>query len=66
MDDDQDIKDLLIIVHDKSNVTPVGPDHPLMANLFSTERTKLTDMQGQLDTMLMSWISRKNSNLLSR
>ena len=66
MDNDQDIKDLLIIVHDKSNVTPVGPDHPLMANLFSTERTKLTDMRGQLDTMLMSWMSRKNSNLLLR
>jgi hypothetical protein len=59
MDDDQDIKDLLIIVHDKSNVMPVGPDHPLMANLFSDERTKLAEMQTQLDSMLMSWMSKK-------
>ncbi|EXJ94224.1 hypothetical protein A1O1_02617 [Capronia coronata CBS 617.96] len=65
MENDQDIKDLLIIVHDKSNVTPVGPDHPLMHDLFSQERTKLADMQSQLDNMLMHWISKKNANVLS-
>jgi hypothetical protein len=65
MENDQDIKDLLIIVHDKSNVTPVSADHPLMTNLFSDERTKLAEMQSQLDSMLMGWLSRKNSNLLS-
>ncbi|KIX08240.1 uncharacterized protein Z518_02896 [Rhinocladiella mackenziei CBS 650.93] len=65
MENSQDIKDLLIIVHDKSNVTPVGPDHPLMHNLFSDERTKLSEMQSQLDTMLMHWISKKNANLSS-
>ncbi|ETI21220.1 hypothetical protein G647_07565 [Cladophialophora carrionii CBS 160.54] len=64
MENSQDIKDLLIIVHDKSNVTPVGPDHPLMSNLFQDERTKLSAMQSQLDTMLMSWLSKKNSNLM--
>lgn len=66
MENDQDIKDLLIIVHDKTNVTPVGSDHPLMTNLFSTERTKLADMQTQLDSMLMTWMSRKNTTLLSQ
>jgi hypothetical protein len=65
MENDQDIKDLLIIVHDKSNVTPVGPDHPLIHNLFSEERTKLAEMQSQLDDMLMHWISKKNGALLS-
>lgn len=60
MEDDQDIRDLLIIVHDKSNVTPVAPDHPLMNGLFSAERTKLADMQSQLDSMLMTWLSKKN------
>ncbi|KAJ9602963.1 protein phosphatase regulator [Cladophialophora chaetospira] len=64
MENSQDIKDLLIIVHDKSNVTPVGPEHPLMQNLFLDERTKLASMQSQLDVMLMSWISKKNSNLM--
>ncbi|RVX74211.1 hypothetical protein B0A52_02043 [Exophiala mesophila] len=65
MENNQDIKDLLIIVHDKSNVTPVGPDHPLMSNLFVDERTRLAEMQTQLDTMLMTWMGKKNSNLLS-
>ena len=65
MENSQDIKDLLIIVHDKSNVTPVGPDHPLMHNLFIDERKKLSEMQSQLDTMLMSWISKKNSSVMS-
>ena len=66
LENDQDIKDLLIIVHDKSNVTPVSSDHPLMTNLFSNERSKLSEMQSQLDSMLMTWMSRKNGNLLSR
>ncbi|KAJ4509785.1 protein phosphatase regulator [Exophiala dermatitidis] len=65
MENDQDIKDLLIIVYDKSNVVPVGPEHPLMHNLFSDERTKLAEMQSQLDDMLLHWISKKNTKLLS-
>lgn len=65
MENNQDIKDLLIIVHDKSNVSPVGPDHPLMSNLFVDERTRLAEMQTQLDSMLMTWMGKKNSNLLS-
>lgn len=59
MDNDQDIRDLLIIVHDKSNVTPVGPDHPLMKNLFMAERNKLNDMQSQLDSMLVGWLAKR-------
>ncbi|RMZ91915.1 hypothetical protein DV736_g865, partial [Chaetothyriales sp. CBS 134916] len=66
LESDQDIKDLLIIVHDRANVPPVSPDHPLVANLFSTERTKLTEMQSQLDNLLLGWMSRKNATLLSR
>lgn len=66
LDNDQDIKDLLIIVHDKSNVVPVGQDHPLMANLFFSERNKLAEMQTQLDSMLMGWMSRKSTGVVSR
>lgn len=65
MENNQDIKDLLIIVHDKSNVSPVGPDHPFMTNLFVDERTRLAEMQTQLDSMLMTWMGKKNSSLLS-
>jgi hypothetical protein len=66
MDNDQDIRDLLIIVHDKSNVVPAGPDHPMMGNLFVTEKGRLAEMQATLDSMLTSWLSRKNSTLLSK
>jgi hypothetical protein len=66
MDNDQDIRDLLIIVHDKSNVVPAGPDHPMIGNLFVTEKGRLAEMQATLDSMLTSWLSRKNSTLLTR
>lgn len=66
MDNDQDIRDLLIIVHDKSNVQPAGPDHPYVSSLFVGERSKLAEMQANLDSMLTGWISRKNQGLLSR
>lgn len=66
MSNDQDIRDLLVIVHDKSNVMPVGPEHPLINGLFATERTKLADMQTQLDSMLMSWLSKKNQSATAR
>lgn len=66
MDNDQDIRDLLIIVHDKSNVVPAGPDHPYVSSLFVNERSKLAEMQANLDSMLTGWISRKNHSLLSR
>ena len=66
MDNDQDIRDLLIIVHDKSNVVPAGPDHPFVSTLFVNERSKLAEMQANLDSMLTGWISRKNQSLLPR
>lgn len=59
MENDQDIRDLLVIVHDKTNVTPVSNEHPLMNGLFASERTKLADMQSQLDLMLISWLAKK-------
>jgi len=62
MDNDQDIRDLLVIVHDKTNVQPVGPDHPLINGLFSNEKTKLADMQAQLDSLLMTWLASKNQS----
>lgn len=43
-DDDTDIKDLLVVVYDKSGVAPAGPDHPIMGNLFKEENAKLADI----------------------
>ena len=65
MDNDQGIKDLLVIIHDNSNVNPVGPDHPLIGNLFVNERMRLAEMQLNLDSMLTNWVAKKNATLLS-
>ena len=43
-DDDGDIKDLLVVVYDKSGVVPAGPDHPITGNLFRDENAKLADI----------------------
>lgn len=43
-DDDTDIKDLLVVVYDKSGVVPAGPDHPITGNLFKEENAKLADI----------------------
>lgn len=59
LDDGSDIRDLLIIVHDKSNVQAAGPDHPVTGNLFKDETKSLNDMTNRLDDMLNSWLSRK-------
>jgi hypothetical protein len=59
LDDEHDISDLLIIVHDKSNVQPAGPDHPITGSLFKEESKRLKEMSGRLDDMLSAWITRK-------
>ncbi|OJD17297.1 hypothetical protein AJ78_02585 [Emergomyces pasteurianus Ep9510] len=59
LDDDADIRDLLIIVHDKSNVTPAGPDHPITGCLFKEESKGLNEMSVRLDELLTGWMSRK-------
>lgn len=43
-DDDSEIKDLLVVVYDKSGVVPAGPDHPITGNLFKEENAKLADI----------------------
>lgn len=60
LDDDNDIRDLFIIVHDKSNVPPAGPDHPITGSLFKEESKRLKEMTGTLDDMLSEWVSRRS------
>jgi hypothetical protein len=66
MENDDDIRDLLIIVHDKSNVIPAGPDHPITGQLFGAEKGRLAEMQSTLDSMLTSWLAKKSQIRLSR
>ena len=55
-DDDADIKDLLVVVYDKTGVAPAGPDHPLIGNLFKDENAKLADITNV--SALLSFIIR--------
>lgn len=66
LDDENDIRDLLIIVHDSSNVTPAGPDHPITGSLFREESKRLKEMSRHLDEMLMNWIARKLERAASK
>ncbi|KKY24579.1 putative sh3 domain [Diplodia seriata] len=59
LDDGSDIRDMLVVVKDTSGVVPVGSDHPIMAGLFSDERSKVAAMGMQLDSLLGDWLSRK-------
>lgn len=59
MDEENDIRDLFIIVHDKSNVPPAGPDHPITGRLFKEESKRLKEMNNQLDDMLVHWMSQR-------
>ena len=64
MDNDDDIRDLLIIVHDKSNVVPAGPEHPITGKLFGAEKDRLAEMQSNLDSMLTGLLARKGGSRL--
>lgn len=64
LEDESDIRDLLIIVHDKSNIPPAGPDHPITGSLFKDESRELNEMSNRLDEMLNSWLARKTESVL--
>ncbi|GAB7347287.1 hypothetical protein MBLNU459_g3373t1 [Dothideomycetes sp. NU459] len=54
-----DVKDMLVVINDKSDVVPVGPDHPLMAGLFVEESKKLQGFREELDGFLGGLLSRR-------
>ncbi|KAL1952851.1 hypothetical protein VTO42DRAFT_4095 [Malbranchea cinnamomea] len=58
-DDGREIRDLLILIQDRSNVTPMAPDHPVTWSLFKEERRALGEMSIRLDDLLSSWLTRK-------
>lgn len=60
LEDDTDIRDLLVVVHDKSNVKPAGPDHPFVGNLFKAENRRLAEISNRLDGLLGDWLARKS------
>lgn len=43
-DSGADIRDLLVVVYDKTYVEPVGPDHPVAGALFKEQNAKLAEI----------------------
>lgn len=58
-DDGEHVRDLLMVVYDKSDVEPVGKDHPVVSGMFREQNAKLAEITTQLDNMLGDWLARK-------
>ncbi|GKT95878.1 SH3 domain-containing protein [Colletotrichum tofieldiae] len=58
-DSSSDIRDMLVVVYDKSDVPPAGPEHPVAGSLFREQNAKLAEITTQLDNMLGDWLARK-------
>ncbi|KAK8117309.1 Tip elongation aberrant protein Tea4 [Apiospora kogelbergensis] len=43
-DSGTDIRDLLVVVYDKTDVPPAGPDHPIAGSLFREQNAKLAEI----------------------
>ncbi|KAK4546301.1 hypothetical protein LTR36_001978 [Oleoguttula mirabilis] len=63
LDDGSEVKDMLRIIHDTSDVTPVADDHPMMAGLYVEQRQGVQKMMGDLDGLLGSFLRRKGISL---
>ena len=59
LDDDSEIRDLLLVVHDKSNVKPARRDHPIVKDMFREENRKLGEISNRLDGLLVDYLARK-------
>ena len=62
LENDNEIRDLLLVVHDKSNIQPAPPDHPVAKNLFREENRRLGEMSHQLDALLGSLRERRSKS----
>jgi hypothetical protein len=43
-DSSSDIRDMLVVVYDKTDVPPAGPDHPIAGPLFREQNAKLAEI----------------------
>jgi hypothetical protein len=59
LDDGSDIRDTLVVINDTTGVVPVGRDHPLMSKLFVEETRAVTQLGGELDLLLTTWLEAK-------
>ena len=68
MEDESEVRDLLLIVHDQSDVKPMkgkGRDHPVCKDLFKEEDERLKEIEKRLDGMLGDFWARRRRGLLT-
>nr|POF13815.1 hypothetical protein CFP56_02839 [Quercus suber] len=63
LEDGSEVKDMLLMIHDKSSIVPVGDDHPMMKGLYDQPRKGVQDLMGQLDGLLGSFIQKRGISL---
>lgn len=59
LEDESEIRDLLTLVKDKSDMKPPSRDHPIVKDLFKEENRKLADMSKELDGLLEGFLERR-------
>ena len=62
MEDDSEIRDLLIVVNDKTGVVP-RKDHPVVQGLFRDENQKLGEIEKKLDGLLGDFLGRRSQRV---
>ncbi|KAL8656747.1 MAG: hypothetical protein Q9226_002561 [Calogaya cf. arnoldii] len=60
LEDGSEIRDLLVVVHNRVDVKPAPPDHPLVKDLYKEENRKLGEMSSRLDNLLGDWLAKKS------
>ncbi|KAK7416814.1 protein phosphatase regulator [Neonectria magnoliae] len=58
-DESEHVRDLLVVVYDKTNTEPESKDHPVVSGMFREQNAKLAEITTQLDNMLGDWLARK-------
>lgn len=60
LEDGSEIRDLLMVVHNRVEVKPAPPDHPLVKDLYKEENRKLGELSSRLDNLLGDWLAKKS------
>lgn len=54
---------MLVVINDTTGVVPVGPEHPIMSQLFVEETKTVKGLSGQLDTLLNGLLEKRMKKL---
>ncbi len=60
LENDTDIRDLLLLIKDKSDMKPPSRNHPLVKDLFKDENRKLEEISNELDNLLEDFLARRS------